>query len=165
MALFRLYKKLWESSFRPPHVFSKNNLASKASTLARSSSTSSPSPSFTRHLKRKHPDAPELDGDDADGTGETSQPSSPTRIHSPSSSRAPTVQHVTPRSKQCSRSQPLADPIARKGISSGITTVPSKAAGKGRIVENSSKGMKKPEKAGEKWWKSLGGGGKGGIKL
>lgn len=146
MALFRLYKKQWESGFRSFHMQSRHKAdddpESKAHALDRLS------PSSNRGRKRKHSDSSKLDGDDDadDGSGHIST--------------------ISQRRKQRSRSPPPADSAQRKGISSGITTV-TKRAGIKEVRRKGARTGDDGEKGnvGEKWWKSLGGGKKGGIKL
>lgn len=176
MALFRLYKKQWESGFRPLHTLARSQSSSKADGDPASETRLSPSStsSLARSRKRKHADS----GDDVDAMPGMSSPSSPARACSPSpSSSLSTTPHTSTapqRRRQKSRSRPPADLEQQKGISSGITTVTKRAGGKKEVRrkgaqtgdggEKDSTGGKKTSKSGGKWWKSLGGGKKGNIK-
>ncbi|KAH0828910.1 ribonuclease H-like domain-containing protein [Lanmaoa asiatica] len=181
MALFRLYKRQWESGFRsfhtPTHPQLKSKIDDDPIVLAQSSS----SPQFlTRGRKREHSESSRLDDDGVDEVDEAPSSSSPSNALHP---RSP-IQHVSTlpkHRKQRSRSQPPADSARRKGISSGISTVTRRPGGTkevrksstrtgdggqmGSVIGKSSDGRKKAGKVGEKWWRSLGGGRKGGIKL
>jgi len=191
MALFRLYKKEWESGFRSFHTSAHprlqdkvgNDPAGKAVAVDQSSRPSPPS--LRRGRKRTHLESSELLDDGVDEITESSGSSS--RGPSPSSLGAPhtrsPAQHMSTLAKHRkeSRPQPPARPAQRKGISSGISTVTSMAGGikevyrKGtrtrgggeasNVVGNRSKGGGKTSKVGGQWWKSLGGGKKGSIKL
>lgn len=192
MALFRLYKKQWESGFRLSHALTHPQSINKANddpagevyALPRSSPSSPPSPKRSR--KREHSESSMFDDDGVNKVAEALSSSSGPRARSlsPSSARTQSpTQHISTlpkRSKQKSRSQPPADSAQRKGISSGILTVTRKAGGvkeirrngtrtgdegeKGTVAGNTSKGGKKTSKVGEKWWKRLGGSKKGSIK-
>ncbi|KAI9456484.1 ribonuclease H-like domain-containing protein [Boletus coccyginus] len=191
MALFRLYKKQWESGFRSFHTPAHPRLEDKVNgdlagkVVAVGQSSRPISPSLRRSKKRKHSESSGLLDDGVDEVTEPSSSSS--RGPSPSSPGAPhtrsPTQHTStlPKHHKKSRPQPPARPVQRKGISSGISTVTSMAGGikevrrKGmragggseasNIVGNRSKGGKKTSKIGGQWWKSLGGGKKGSIKL
>ncbi|KAI9455837.1 ribonuclease H-like domain-containing protein [Boletus coccyginus] len=190
MALFRLYKKQWESGFRLFHTTAHpqlkekvgNDSAGKAVAVGQSSRPSPPS--LRRGKKRKHLESSEfLD----DGVDETTEPSS-SSSRGPSASspgaphtRSPT-QHMStlPQNRKESRPQPPARPAKRKGISSGISTVTSmagaikevrrkgmRARGGGEasnVVGNCPKGGKKTSKVGGQWWNILGRGKKGGTE-
>ncbi|KAF8550369.1 ribonuclease H-like protein [Imleria badia] len=178
MALFRLYKRQWESGFRSFHALarpqSKNKVdddsAGEAVVLGQSSPSSHTS--LARSRKRGRSELPRFEDDGPDEAAEASSLSSRPRTPSPSlsgASRTPTGHISTAGSMQ------------RKGISSGISTVTRRASGvkevgrkgtrtekvgeKGSVVGKNSKGGKKTGTVGEKWWKSLGGGKKGSIKL
>ena len=185
MALFRLYKKQWESGFRSFHTLglpqSKHQVdddpAGKAGVLSQSSPSTRPS--LIGSKKRRHSESSRFDDNGVDEVGESS-PSSRQRTLSPSPSsisRTPTV-HISMlpnRHESRSRAQP---PARRKGISSGVSIVTRRASGvkevwrkgrdggeKGSIVGSRSKGGKKTSTVEDKWWTSLGGGKKGSIRL
>lgn len=183
MALFRLYKKQWESGFRPIRKVaqprSRNKADGNAASTANALTPRSPSSTSPPGRKRKRSDSSEVGDDDVDGVAEASSPSSWGRTHSSSPSSAPRTKSLTQhtstlprRHKQRSRPQPPPDSSQRKGISSGVFTVTKRAGGKkevrrrseGNIVWNGAKGEKKTDKGGEKWWKTLAGGKKS-IKL
>ena len=174
MALFRLYKKQWESGFGPLHTLARSPPSSKADGDPASETRLSPSStsSLARGRKRKYADS----GDDVDAMAETPSPLSPARTYSPSpSSRPSAAPHTSTapqRRRQKSKSRPPTDSEQRKGISSGMATVTKKAGGKKEVLRKGAqtgdggerdstggnKAGKKTSKSGEKWWKSLGGG-------
>ncbi|KAG8220563.1 ribonuclease H-like domain-containing protein [Butyriboletus roseoflavus] len=182
MALFRLYKKQWEGGFRSSHTLvqpqSKNKVDDDPAGKVNSLALSSP-PSLERGTKRKHSESPKLTYGGVDEVAEASSSSSgpQARSLSPSSARtrSPTL-HISTSPKRL-RSHTPADSAQRKGISSGILTVTRRAGGMkeirrngtrtgdGSVVGNAFKGGKKTSKVGEQWWKSLGGGKRGSIRL
>lgn len=178
MALFRLYKKQFESGFRPfrtlTYLQPKNGVDDDPASRAKAIPPRQPSPSshcsLTQSRKRGLPDSFESDDDIADEVAQALSP--PPRIHSPSPSSVPYIQFSTkdtttlPKHRKQSKSQPSTGSTPRKGTSSGISEVRAKGmVGNGSVVRNSGKSGNKSGKAGEKWWKSLGGGKKSSIKL
>ncbi|KAF8434371.1 ribonuclease H-like domain-containing protein [Boletus edulis BED1] len=179
MALFRLYKKQWESHFRLSytlaHSQSKNEVdddcAGRATILSRSS------PSLAYGKKRGHSESFKSDDVDVDEVTEALSPSSRT---SPSLSRAQHISTLSTRHKQ-RRSELSTRSTNRTRPSSGISTVVRRpglakevlrrgtqtrnGGGASSVVVNSPKGVGKTGKIKEKWWKSLGGSKKGSIKL
>lgn len=185
MAVFRLYKKQWESGFRSSNSLVHPRLENKVADGPAGEAVAQPlrpsPPSFTRDGKRRHSESSELLEDDVDEVTEASSSSS--RAHSPSPPNASHNQHIStlPKHRNQGRSQPPIQSAQRKGVSLGISTVTRRAGGikevrnkgtragngggTGSVAGNGSKGRKKTGNVGEMWWKSLGGGKKGSIKL
>ncbi|KAF9218707.1 ribonuclease H-like protein [Gyrodon lividus] len=181
MALFRLYKKQWESRLRP--LQSKSKGESKSALGAKLASGSSPAPEqpSVRGEKRKRTDHESASGSLIPQPSSRSPSPSNTRVppSSPTRAQSPTL-HLATLSKppkQKRDSDPAPDPVTRKGVSSGLSIVVRRAGegkdvkGKGLRGSTSGKAGRSRKMGtgsdGEKWWTSLGGNGgkKGSIRV
>jgi RNA exonuclease 4 len=186
MALFRLHKKQWESRLQPLHTV-RQSKSGGDSRLELEPGSSPAAEQPRRGEKRKRTAQQSV-------SGSVSLPQSPSPSQSPSNtlqslpssaSRAlsPSLHLATPSnpSKRKRGSDPTTDPVPRKGVSSGLSTVVRRVGG-GKEVKGKGLGRNIPRKGsfaaggnkkmgtgsgGEKWWTSLGGSGgkKGSIRV
>ncbi|KAL4068800.1 ribonuclease H-like domain-containing protein [Scleroderma yunnanense] len=142
MALFRLYKKQWESGFRPSHTLMRSkfraNLSPKVTLPVATSSSRDASPSIGSTNERKR----------ARSASMSLQPlhRGPSPGCSNAHCQAPTLSSIASGSK---RPKTIDDAESRgqKGVSSGLSTVVRRER---KLVDTSN-----PK---EEWWTTLGGG-------